>query len=221
MVDDLKMLFLISEKIFKVYTNIKLNIYNHKSNKSNFEELNLLITLEKNELSKIKNEYEEIDYLKEKIVEDNPDYNFNDWNVEVNFIMDNLIGSQERNIMGTNLFSYDEASKKKIIALRVYQNLNLLQTECLDYPFEDLDSLISEGNLELDDNYNFYIDAIEKATGIYSDNPELDDLEFDNYIKEALKKDYVLALNPAFPQQHDDQNVPDEAKLCQESPDDS
>lgn len=196
---ELKILFLIDEKIFNIYTSIKERMYDDKAFDEDIEHLKILLKLEKDELNKLELDYDYLHSLKLKILNEKADRQFDDWYIETTFLMNQLIFNQNKNIKGKNLFIYDKFIKREFITLRIYQNLNLLQTKCLNYPFEDLiDTILNEDYISKD-NVSVYLDDVEKISGIYSNDETLsDDLDYDEYVKQALNVDHVLALDPAI-----------------------
>lgn len=197
--EELELLYLIDEKIFNIYTMIKEKMYEDKNYDLFIDKLKILIDLEKYELNNLKLDYNYLDSLKITILNDNYNRQFNYWYNEIIFLMNQSISHQNKSIKGKNLFIYDELAKREFIILRIYQNLNLLQTKCLNYPFEDLiDTILNEDYISKDTE-SVYLDDVEKISGIYSNDETLEEnLDYDKYIEKAMKVDHVLALNPAF-----------------------
>lgn len=197
-IEELKILFLIGDRIFNVYTSIKEKMYNDENFDEDIEQIKILLKLEEDELNKLELDYDYLHSLKLKILDAKPDREFDNWYIESSFLINELISNQNKNIEGKNLFIYDKFNKREFITLRIYQNLNLLQTKCLNYPFEDLiDTILNEDFFSKDDEI-VYVDDVEKISGIYSNDETLEEgLDYDKYVEKAMKVDHVLALNPA------------------------
>lgn len=198
-INELNLLYLIDDKIFNIYTMIKEKIYDGKNYNLLLDKLNILIKLENDELNKLELDYYYLEDLKEKILKQNDNWHFDDWDIETSFLSDILISNQSKDINGKKLFKYDMLTKNEIIFLRIYQKLNLLQTKCLNYPFKDISDLIIDEEYSLipGDDDSVYLDDIEKATGIYTDY-DFGCIDCDSYVEEALKVDHVLVLDSAF-----------------------
>jgi len=197
--EELKLLYLIDEKIFDIYKMIKEKIYEDKNYNYLIDQLKILIEFENRELNKLKLDYDYLHSLKLKILDEKSERHFDNWYNEVSFLMNQLTSNQNKNIEGKNLFIYDEFDRKEFVVLRIYQNLNLLQTKCLNYPFEDLiDTILNENYISKDDE-SVYIDDVEKISGIYSNDETIEEnLDYDKYVEKAMRVDHVLAFDPAF-----------------------